>query len=210
MKAKTIDNFLINLWDIVPKSENKNKVTIILCGSDSGNMSYLLRESLTLANYGYNVITFDYRGFGQSQDFKIDTTLMFHNEFLMDFEAIVEYARKQYPGNKIGTLGFSMGGYFPLITKNKLDFMMADSPLISPLVVLQRLNKKNLKLPKDFIEPIISQIAQLYFIGSKDKIIHFDDVPSNFAVLFKGNHLESEIIMGNNVYIFMDSFLSNL
>jgi hypothetical protein len=45
-KIKTPDNLNINIWDIAPQKVNKNnKVTIVVCGPDTGNMSYLLAES---------------------------------------------------------------------------------------------------------------------------------------------------------------------
>lgn len=205
----TSDNISINTWDITPKKENK--ITIILCGTDAGNMSYFLGQSLTLANEGYNVITFDYRGFGKSQDFKIDTTLLFHNEFLLDFEAVIKYAKKLYPNNKIGTLGFSMGGYFPLITTMKLDFIIADSPLINISVFLERLNEAGIKLPKNAVVPTLKkEIPQLYFLGNKDSLINIEDIPNDFVLLYKGKHIQGSTILGERFYNFIDSFLSTL
>lgn len=211
-QIKTSDNFLINTWDIKPKKENKNKVTVILCGTDAGNMSYLISQSLNLANLGYNVICFDYRGFGKSQDFKIDTTLLFHQEFLLDFNTAVEYAKQLYPNNKIGTFGFSMGAYFPLITKLKIDFIIGDSPLTNPFIFLERLNKPTIKLPENTQKISISDLKmpQLYILGNQDKFVKIDDIPVNFVLLYKGKHLEGEIILKDNYYTFIDSFLSNL
>ena len=210
LKIKTIDNFEINTWDITPKSNLKN-TTIIICGTDAGNMSYFIGQALNLANEGYNVITFDYRGFGHSQDFKVDTSnLLFHNEFLLDFEAVVRHAKKLYPKNKIGSLGFSMGGYFPVITKMKLDFIMADSPLISPKIFVVRLEMPDTTLPNNYIEPIEKKIPQLYFIGSKDKRILIEDIPDNCAVLYKGDHLWGETVLKERYYELIDSFLKDL
>jgi uncharacterized protein len=210
LKIKTIDNYEINTWDITPKSNLKN-TTIIICGTDAGNMSYFISQALNLTNEGYNVITFDYRGYGHSQDFKVDTVnLLFHNEFLLDFEAVVEHAKKLYPKNKVGSLGFSMGGYFPLITKMKLDFIMADSPLISPKIFLKRLARPNITLPDKFLEPIDKKEPQLYFVGKDDKFLLIDDVPIDFAVLYKGNHLGAELVLREKFYALIDSFLKNL
>lgn len=84
----------------------------------------------------------------RAKNSRVDTTnLLFHNEFLLDFEAVVKHAKKLYPKNKIGSFGFSMGGYFPVITKMKLDFIMADSPLISPKIFLERLGMPDTTLP---------------------------------------------------------------
>ena len=210
LKIKTIDNFEINTWDITPKSTAKN-TTIIICGTDAGNMSYFIGQALNLANEGYNVITFDYRGYGHSQDFKVDTiNLLFHNEFLLDFEAVIEHAKKLYPKNKVGSLGFSMGGYFPLITNMKLDFIVADSPLISPKTFLKRFARPNVTLPDKYLEPIDKKESQLYFIGKEDKFLLMDDIPIDFAVLYKGNHLGAELILKEKFYSIIDSFLINL
>lgn len=210
VKLKTIDNIEINAWNIAPQGKIKKNITIIMCGGDSGNMSYLLRPSLVLADKGYNVISFDYRGFGKSQDFKIDTNLLFYNEYLFDFEAAVKYAKKLYPKNKIGTLGYSLGGYFPLITKEKLDFMIADSPLISPTTFLERLQIHYVQLPDKFIEPIKKRIPQLYFLGKKDRRINIEDVPNTFVVLHKGDHVEAEYTIGDTFYTIIESLLLNL
>jgi uncharacterized protein len=210
LKINTVDNFEINTWDITPKSTLKN-TTIIICGTDAGNMSYFLSQALNLANEGYNVITFDYRGFGHSQNFKVDTTnLLFHNEFLLDFEAVVRHANQLYPKNKVGSLGFSMGGYFPLISTMKLDFIMADSPLISPKTFLKRLSRPTVTLPDNSLEPIEKKIPQLYFLGKDDKFLLIDDIPTDFAILYKGNHLGAELILKEKFYSLIDSFLSNL
>jgi len=212
LKVKTTDNFEINTWDIVPQGKTKKKnITIVLCSGDSGNMSYLLSQALNLVDKGYNVVTFDYRGFGQSQDFKVDTiNLLFHNEFLLDFEAVVSHAKKLYPKNKIGSFGFSMGGYFPVITKMKLDFIMADSPLISPKIFLKRLGMPEVTLPDNFLEPIEKKVPQLYFIGVKDRRILIEDIPDNCVVLYKGDHLWGATVLKDRYYELIDSFLSNL
>ncbi|MEY4541892.1 MAG: hypothetical protein RLZZ306_3649 [Bacteroidota bacterium] len=211
MKVKTTDNFMINTWNILPKLKGKKNITVVLLSGDSGNMSYLLSQALHLADKGYNVITFDYRGFGHSQDFKVDTTnLLFHNEFLLDFEAVVRHAKKLYPKNKIGSFGFSMGGYFPVITKMKLDFIMADSPLISPKIFVLRLEMPDTTLPDNYVEPTEKKVPQLYFIGSKDKRILIEDIPDNCAVLYKGDHLRGETVLKDRYYELIDSFLTNL
>jgi uncharacterized protein len=211
LKVKTTDNFTINTWHLAPKGKTKKNITIVLCSGDSGNMSYLIGQAVNLSYFGYNVVTFDYRGFGQSQNFKVDTTnLLFHNEFLLDFEAVIRQAKKLYPKNKIGSLGFSMGGYFPVISKMKLDFIIGSSPLISPKIFVERLAMLDTTLPDNYLEPIEKKVPQLYFLGTKDKRILIEDIPENYAVFYKGDHLEAEFILKERYYELIDSFLSKL
>ncbi len=214
-KIKTPDNLNINIWDIAPEKVNKNNaVSIVFCGSDAGNMSYLLAESLRLVSDGYNVVMFDYRGFGQSDNFDIDTTLLFHQEFLIDFETVLRYVKQTKASNKTGTMGFSMGGYFPLITKEKIDFMIADSPMISPKMVLSRLNKLNLKLPKNAIEPQTMVVPQLIFIANKDTIVKFEDIPKSalpnycvYAITYNGSHLQASYQLRDIFFSQIESFI---
>ena len=129
---------------------------------------YYLNQASELHKNG---ILFDYRGFGKSKNFNIDSNLLYHSEFLIDFETALRYAKKYYPNNKIGTLGFSMGGYFPFRTKKKLNFIIADSPLTFPYIVLDRLNKNYIKLPLNAVDINFNTKKTLIFIGEKDKII---------------------------------------
>ncbi|MBP6387419.1 MAG: alpha/beta fold hydrolase [Pseudarcicella sp.] len=209
-KVLTVDKFSINTWTIPPKAKSKNK-TIVLCSTDAGNISYFTGQALLLAEMGYRVILFDYRGFGQSQSFKTDTTLLFHKEYLLDFEATLKYARRQYPKDKIGAIGFSMGGYFPLITDKKLDFIIGESPLCNPTSFIERLNKPTLSLPLGFINPKPkNKIPQLYFLGSEDKFIKIEDTLVPYVVLYKGKHLGVYEAMGGTFFKYIDLFLKGL
>lgn len=215
-QIKTPDNICINLWDILPNKENPNNgITIVICGTDAGNMSYLLAQSLNLADRGFHVISFDYRGFGKSDNFKIDSTLLFCNEFLIDLETTLNFAKKKYPKNKIGTLGFSMGGYFSLITTEKLDFIIADSPLISPKSSIIRdqalLKGRIINLPPKYLEPnVLLSVPKLYFIGSQDKFVTLDDVPNSFAIVYKGGHLEAASLLQDIFFDQIEGFLTKL
>ena len=59
-------------------------------------------------------------------------------------------------------------------------------------------------------EPIDKKEPQLYFVGKDDKFLLIDDIPIDFAVLYKGNHLGAELILKEKFYSMIDSFLTNL
>jgi hypothetical protein len=193
-KITTKDGYYINLWNIPVKSEKNT--TIIICGGDAGNMSYYLNQASELHKNGINIILFDYRGFGKSKNFNIDPNLLYHSEFLIDFETALNYSKKIYPHNKIGTIGFSMGGYFPFITKIKMDFIIADSPLGYPKNVLERINKKNITLPINAVDINFKKEKTLIFIGENDRLIKMSDFKYTKEnkiniVLYKGGHCEA-------------------
>ena len=71
-------------------------------------MSYFLDYAIELSNHGYNVMLYDYRGFGASAEFKIDKDMLIYKEFLLDLDAAVNVAIKNYHTDII-LFGHSMG-----------------------------------------------------------------------------------------------------
>jgi pimeloyl-ACP methyl ester carboxylesterase len=134
-KVKTSDDYSLNMWFypaqdalsndsiryyIKNKTEvrpyevtEEKKATIIICNGDASNMSQLLSPAYIFCTNGFNVITFDWRGFGESQYFPIDTNYLVYSEFLIDYNAIVDYTKqmKSVNSNKIGVFGFSTGAF---------------------------------------------------------------------------------------------------
>lgn len=69
---------------------NEQFPTLIICNGDAGNMSYLqlhLAEAWT--NMGFNVVTFDWRGFGASSPFAMDKNYLCYTEMLEDYQAVI-------------------------------------------------------------------------------------------------------------------------
>ncbi len=153
----TGDGFKIATWEFNPtKKLNSNKPLLIISCGDAGNMSYTLLYVKKLIEMGYTIFTYDYRGFGKSDDFKISKKYLYANEYKNDLIAVVEFARKQYPFKHVGLFGFSMGTVVSTqVVSNtdvKIDFMIAENFVLNPLVVKERLLKefnKEVLLPND-------------------------------------------------------------
>ncbi|MCM8537516.1 MAG: alpha/beta hydrolase [Lentisphaeraceae bacterium] len=62
---RTSDNVALHAWWLTPK-EGEAKATIIHFHSSEKNISYHLKDSHRFVEQGYNVLLFDYRGFGHS------------------------------------------------------------------------------------------------------------------------------------------------
>lgn len=168
----TSDGYKINTWFF--KTKKTPQKVIVFCNGDAGNKSYLLDYVKPLLEKNIAVVLFDYRGFGGSSDFKIKADFLYYNEFLLDYEAVLKETKKMFPRLRIGVLSFSMGGYFPLISKSKIDFYVADSPLLSPSNTLERLiaTKKKIYLPGKLYSLRISQISSLIiYLADNDKNI---------------------------------------
>lgn len=102
--------------------DKKKKPVIIICNGDAGNMSY---QQIDLAKVyaacGFNVVTFDWRGFGKSSDFEMDPDYLCYTEMLWDYEAVISAVRKQPETDKsnIFLFGWSTGGYLSMIAANR-------------------------------------------------------------------------------------------
>lgn len=106
-----------------------NRPTIIIANGDAGNMSYpQLLHAQYFANQGYNVVTFDWRGFGESSDWEINNDYLVYSEFLLDYDAVIKEVLKQneeVDTNKIAVFGWSTGAYLSMAAASKYDNIKA-------------------------------------------------------------------------------------
>jgi dipeptidyl aminopeptidase/acylaminoacyl peptidase len=97
------------------------KPTLILCDGDSGNMSYSIYLALEYIQNGFNVVLFDWRGFGESESFQMNENRLFYTEFLLDYEAVINtvISMDEVKTDCIGLYGFSTGAYLSFATAYK-------------------------------------------------------------------------------------------
>jgi pimeloyl-ACP methyl ester carboxylesterase len=138
-QVKTSDNIQLNVWfypaqellseDSMKKyldnehlereyvvDESIKKPTILICNGDANNMAYLLGFATFLCPNGYNVVTFDWRGFGKSQEWKFGKDIACQ-EFIIDYNTVLDTLIK-LPGvdsSRIGAFGFSTGAYISFL-----------------------------------------------------------------------------------------------
>lgn len=134
-KVNTTDGYILNAWFIPAQSElsadslqcyrqkrtlirpyicdNSKKPTIIICDGDANNMYTNASLAYFYCIKGFNVITFDWRGFGESQHFLIDNNYLVYREFITDYNAIVDFAKQieTVDSNRIGVFGYSTGAF---------------------------------------------------------------------------------------------------
>ncbi|RCK76671.1 MAG: hypothetical protein IGBAC_1033 [Ignavibacteriae bacterium] len=93
--------------------DSTQRPTIIICNGDAGNMTQFIFYGYHFFTKGYNVFLFDWRGFGESSDWKIDENKLCYAEFIDDYDAAIDFVKKQpeVDPSKIGVMGFSTGAY---------------------------------------------------------------------------------------------------
>ncbi len=202
----TSDGYALLSWTIQPNPENNKKTTLILAYGDSGNMSYWLNQAWVASNNGYTVVLFDYRGFGQSQDFTINNDFLYYNEFATDLEAVIQWTKTNGKSNKTGVWALSMGTIMTnmALQKQAVDFVIAEGLVVDPSAIAAKIKQaknKTILLPDtNFnIQKLSSTIhcPYLLFTGKQDKMTTtadstlFSEMAKNRQLIeFDGNHLE--------------------
>lgn len=202
----TRDHYALQSWVIAPNKKNDKKTALILAYGDSGNMSYWLNQAWVASNTGYTVILFDYRGFGQSQDFNINNDYLYYNEFATDLEAVIEWTKANQKTTKTGIWALSMGTIMTnlALQKQKVDFVIAEGLVYDPSAIVTKiklLKNKTILLPDtDFNLKKLSQsitCPYLLIAGKQDKMTTSEDsklfselAKGRQLIEFDGNHLE--------------------
>jgi pimeloyl-ACP methyl ester carboxylesterase len=106
-KIATKDKAVLNAWFF--ELENKTTNWIVLSGSGDGNMADYIELVNLFMSAGYNVCTYDYRGYGASSDFAIDPDLFIYPQFITDLNAVLDYLRKSRAITKFDLYGQNIG-----------------------------------------------------------------------------------------------------
>lgn len=205
----TPDNYALNAWKLLPQTEDKD-TTIILAYGDSGNMSYFLQQSQILANMGFTMLLFDYRGFGKSSDFEIDRDFLYYNEFGNDLATVIDYVENNFETEKKGVWALSMGTVAATLALQEIssDFLIAEGYVSDAHLIQERLQDEttNIILPEnsDLLKKMISliDVPMLIFAGNEDMVTTVSDAESiamqsenREIVTFDGNHLQGMWVM---------------
>ena len=144
--------------------DDSRRPTLIICNGDAGNMSYQqISLAYLYAANGINVVTFDWRGFGESSEFEMNPDYLCYTEMLTDFDAVIKAVSKEKVVDRknIYVMGWSTGAYLAMITAhdNRLvkGCILSGTPssfedAIPHLVKVHPKGKteKNLLVPDDF------------------------------------------------------------
>jgi pimeloyl-ACP methyl ester carboxylesterase len=103
----TKDGLRLNGWFFeLPK---KTTNWIIISGSGDGNMADNIEICSQFLSAGWNVCMYDYRGYGESDNFAIDTGTYIYPQFIVDLNSVIDYLRKSRAITKIDLYGKNIG-----------------------------------------------------------------------------------------------------
>ena len=179
--VKTDDGFALNVWHLPSEGES---TPVIISQSDAGNMGDWLYLGLYLQAYGLDVWIYDYRGFGQSDDFAIVQSQLFHTEFIQDLEAVAEHVF-QKTGKSPALLGLSMGtiivNEYLRIADIPVSKVVFDGYVADPKAWNDKLaaNGKTVTLPNGYKNRKYRQKNHdvLFIVSEKDAYSTLSDIP---------------------------------
>ena len=131
----TPDQAQLATWVVEPIAPAADQhTTLVLAYGDAGNMGNWVHQAQALARAGYWVYLFDYRGFGHSSDFAINYDHLYYDEFATDLNTVLADARRRYPRQRLGVLGFSMGTIMgsEAAAAHRCDFLITEGYVGSP------------------------------------------------------------------------------
>ena len=188
-KAPTSDGLELHGWYF--KNPKSTKRYIIVSDDGDGNMADNLEIVQELLNAGYNVLTYDYRGFGKSSEFEINPKNYIYPEFIRDLDAIIGYARKHNMGVKFDLYGLGMGAGLSIgvgANRTEIQRIIADSPFttLDLIKTKLRINNESVVVPFNYnrkFEPVYSledphsNLRGILLIhGSNDELVGKEEI----------------------------------
>lgn len=198
----TSDSVHLKGWLYKP-SEPSSKM-IILSDDGDGNMADLIEIATSFTSIGYNVLTYDYRGYGESDDFTINNSFYIYTQFERDLTGAIDYVRKYHSKcRSIALYGQGIGGAMSLAAAaNRSDFIgkvIADSPystLEDVKAAIKETSGADVLLPLGFdklkMEPVYALEAKgaslngILIIYGKDDPVYNDKMIKRISKLRAG------------------------
>ena len=149
-KIATKDGAILNAWFFeLPK---KTTNWVVISGSGDGNMADVLEQVNSFMSAGYNVCTYDYRGYGASSEFTIDPEIFIYPQFITDLNTVLDYLRKSRAVTKFNLYGINIGAGLSIgvgAQRPETLKIIADGPWTS----LEQMRKKYSDMGKVLILP---------------------------------------------------------
>ena len=154
--------------------------TIIFCNGDDANMSHapLHFAKIFACVYGFNVVTFDWRGFGRSTKFPMNSNYICHTEMLEDYRAVIEAVLEQPETDKfhVAVIGNSTGGCLSMMAIQRSGRIAAFVGRGIPtdlreaarqMVMYAGRDSASLRMPADFpMDEMPVKIAPQFYVPS--------------------------------------------
>jgi pimeloyl-ACP methyl ester carboxylesterase len=209
VKIPTADGTELNAWHFTVKAAKKRLVVISHNGQ--GNMADSLRRVDQFKRLGFEVLIYDYRGFGESADFEIDNGMYLYPHFVEDLEGVLAHVAKAIKPDETILYGWGIGAGLSLGVGWGLPGVkriIADTPFLTMEDLEARLSKSDAPLevpfagyakrhqPSDALKspPGFRDLGVLLIIGSDDALFSLADMKTLSAAQPKHVHRPIHVV----------------
>ena len=185
----TSDGATLHAWFF--PTENGDQL-MVMSHDGVGNMADYFARVRILVNYGFNVLCYDYRGYGSSSDFSIDRLQYIYTEFFTDFDSVIKYCQNRF-NHEIVAYGWGIGAGISIVrgyNKNGIEGIIADDPFVDLIRLKAKFNEIQavMKIPDEIMnskynpfdvvneEPSMDLRGILYFHGNKNILFTYDEM----------------------------------
>lgn len=124
VKIESDDDIKLTGWFIHPI--NKSKKCVVFCHGGEGNMQEYIEQASNFISLGYNVLMFDYRGYGTSSEFNVSNKFYIYSQFANDVTAALNWVKKYKAVMSVDMYGVGIGaGLAVSIAANREEVMYA-------------------------------------------------------------------------------------
>lgn len=92
VSIKTSDDVKLTGWLLEPLT--KTKKCVVFSHSGEGNMQDFIEAAANFVSLGYWVLMYDYRGYGTSDEFNINSKFYIYSQFALDVTAAIDWVKK--------------------------------------------------------------------------------------------------------------------
>jgi uncharacterized protein len=176
MWIKSTDGTPLHAWKLKAKKSNyKKKNLVILFHGNAQNVSAMYLHVAWLYKYGFDVITFDYQGYGKSPGKPSP------NKTVEDAKAWINYAylnKDKY--NKIVMVGQSLGGIILTRALGEIGHMRFIDLLVLDSTFMSYQDAAFDRASSNWITYLLSPLSYLLFSDKKasEELIHRINIPT--------------------------------
>lgn len=205
-RLTTPDKAQLLSWLLPTSSAKPLKKTLIIAYAATGNMANCVYYANAFLKAGFDVVLFDYRGFGHSSKFEVDSKRFYYNEFVTDLQTAIKAAKAQFPTNKVGVLSFSISTLLATLAyqKEPFDFMVGEGYVSDPAAIVaywKREANREFTLPagsENYLDATRKLTCPMLLLaGTKDEItplatsqVVVAQQPNRALLTYEGNHLQ--------------------
>lgn len=201
---ETPDKIRLKGWFFKPAAESRK--LMVISDDGEGNMADNLEIVAQFLSLGYNVLTYDYRGYGQSDDFPVNQDFFIYSQFSQDLLGVIDYCHKKHVTLELNLYGIGIGAGLSIgagANKSEVRRVIADGTYVTLETMKKKVLEKTgkeVKMPllydKYYMEPLYAMTEKgkhlygvFYIVGETDPLLGPDDIKP----LIKANSSKSYV-----------------